>query len=101
MKSKFFNAAVALVMVVALFASAIPASADGPPDDYKPVDVGPELREWEATPARIEGGLTSFTADELDASGSYGSRRRHTVCRLCDGCQAVVVARRLQWPLLL
>jgi hypothetical protein len=67
MKSKFFNAAVALVMVVGLFASAIPGSADGPPEDYKPVDVGPELREWEATPERIEGGLVSFTAEELDA----------------------------------
>ncbi|MGD8603757.1 MAG: immune inhibitor A [Anaerolineales bacterium] len=67
MKSKFLNAAVALVMVAALFTSAMPASADGPPEDYKPVDVGPELRQWDATPERIEGGLTSFTAEELDA----------------------------------
>jgi len=67
MRSKWFGAAMILVLVVGAFASAAPATAAPPPPDYKPVDVGPELREWEATPERIEGGQVTITPEQIEA----------------------------------
>jgi len=67
MKSRSVPTAAALAMMAALLTTALPASASAPPPDYRPMDAGPELREWEATPGRIEGGLTAFTSEELAA----------------------------------
>jgi hypothetical protein len=59
---------IAILGILALLAAIVPtALAETPPIDYKPVDIGPELRTWEATPERIQGGFTGFTAEELDA----------------------------------
>jgi hypothetical protein len=67
MKAKVLGGFLIVSMLVGAMISAVPTAAAPPPPDYKPVDAGPELREWEATPERIEGGLTTFTAAELDA----------------------------------
>lgn len=64
MKSKYF---VVLIILALLVGSATLALAAPPPPDYKPVDVGPELREWEATPGRILGGLEAITPEEIEA----------------------------------
>jgi immune inhibitor A len=48
---------VAVLSIVALLtgmlAATIPVGAAPPPPDYRPVDVGPEVRQWEATRDRI------------------------------------------------
>lgn len=51
--------------------SSLSALAAPPPPDYSPVDVGPEIREWEATPERI-GNLESFdpAAEEAAAAAA-------------------------------
>lgn len=69
MKRNFWLAVgiVALAMVALLMIASAPAQAAQPLPDYKVYDVGPELREWEATPARIQGGLTALSAGELEA----------------------------------
>jgi hypothetical protein len=51
------------MLVVAVLPGAMVGASDTPPD-YVPVDVGPEIREWEATPDRIAG-LDRFGAAEL------------------------------------
>jgi len=52
MKAKWFSMTLIVAMlVVAIGPVTVLAAADFP--DYKPVDVGPELREWEAVPERI------------------------------------------------
>ncbi|MCP4403670.1 MAG: peptidase M6 [bacterium] len=56
-----------LILLVILTAASASVQASPPLPDYRPVDVGPELREWEATPERIEGELTPFSQEELDA----------------------------------
>jgi hypothetical protein len=50
---------IALVAVTSVQASQLP--------DYRPVDVGPELREWAATPQRIQGDITPLAPGEIDA----------------------------------
>ncbi len=50
MKFKFVSILGILVLLVAMLPMAVSASEDV---DYKPVDVGPELRTWEASPQRI------------------------------------------------
>jgi hypothetical protein len=46
---------IAILGIIVLLAGIVPvvALAAPPIPDYKPVDVGPELRTWEATPERI------------------------------------------------
>lgn len=51
MKSKLFATIIVLAMLLAPLS--VPASASPSLPDYKPVDLGPELRAWEATPERI------------------------------------------------
>ena len=67
MKHKFSAMLVIVVLLTSLLVSSVPAAASPPPPDYRPVDLGPEIREWEATPDRIQGGFTGFTPEELDA----------------------------------
>jgi immune inhibitor A len=45
----------AILSVVALLSGllALPAAAAPPPPNYSPTDIGPKIREWEATPERI------------------------------------------------
>lgn len=42
-----------IAVLLALQVGAMPALAAPKPPDYKPIDVGPEIRGWEATPDRI------------------------------------------------
>jgi hypothetical protein len=55
-----------VALLAGLLVAAVPVAA-GKPIDYQPVDVGPELREWEATPQRIQGGLAALNPDEVEA----------------------------------
>ncbi|NIM95909.1 MAG: peptidase M6 [Anaerolineales bacterium] len=63
MKRKTFSMLAILALLLGLMAAAIPASAGPKLPDPRPVDVGPEVREWEATPERI-GNLSSYLFDE-------------------------------------
>ena len=54
MRGKVFSGLLIVTMLVGAFVSAAPAAAGPPPPDYKPVDVGPEIRQWEATTMVIE-----------------------------------------------
>ena len=56
-----------LALMTGLLFSATAAGAAPPGPDYKPVDVGPELRTWDATPARIMGGMAPFSPEEIEA----------------------------------
>jgi hypothetical protein len=51
MNKKIFSVMGILALLIALVPMAVSAAADLP--DYKPVDVGPELRTWDATQERI------------------------------------------------
>lgn len=64
MKSKYFAVLIVLALLVvgATYVAAAP-----PPPDYKPVDIGPEIREWEATMDRIQGGLTGISPEQIEA----------------------------------
>lgn len=56
-----------LVLISLLMVASLPAQAAQPLPDYQVYDVGPELREWDATPDRIQGGLTALSQGEIDA----------------------------------
>jgi immune inhibitor A len=75
----------ALLGVMALLVALLPAAALAAPKlpDYKPVDVGPELRTWEATPQRIQGELTAQEIDALEAEAmAAASSTPYTDCIL-------------------
>jgi len=55
MRGKVLGSLLIVTMLAGAFISAAPAYAGPPPPDYKPVDVGPEIRGWEATKDRIAG----------------------------------------------
>lgn len=61
----------ALLGVLALLVAMLPAaavSASPPPPDYRPVDVGPELRTWEPTQDRIAAPpAVNFDEEEAEA----------------------------------
>ena len=44
MKAKVLGGLLIVTMLIGAMVSAVPASASPPPPDYKPVDVGPEIR---------------------------------------------------------
>ncbi|MGD8996827.1 MAG: immune inhibitor A [Anaerolineae bacterium] len=67
MKRKIYAVLGIFALLSGLLVAALPVGAAPPPPDYKPMDVGPEIRGWEATPERIEGGFTGFTPEEIDA----------------------------------
>ncbi|MCB9421905.1 MAG: immune inhibitor A [Ardenticatenaceae bacterium] len=58
---------IALAMVSLFMIASGPAQAAQPLPDYQIYDVGPELREWDATPDRIQGGLAALSQGEIDA----------------------------------
>lgn len=64
MKAKVLGGFLIVSMLVGAMISAAPVEAGPPPPDYKPVDVGPKIREWEATESRLNGAPVS--ADGLD-----------------------------------
>lgn len=55
------------LLLLVLSFSLAPAGASSPPPDYRPYDVGPELREWEATPDRIQDSLKDLMPDQVEA----------------------------------
>jgi hypothetical protein len=57
-----------LALMTGLLFSATVAGAAPSFPDYNIVDLGPELRSWEATPERIQGEFGAFTAEELKAA---------------------------------
>lgn len=62
--------------------SSLSALAAPPPPDYKPMDVGPEVRQWEATPERI-GNLESFDpAAEAAAAASIAGTTPLAQCTI-------------------
>lgn len=63
-----------MIVLALLVGSATLALAAPPPPDYKPVDVGPEIREWEATMDRLAGMPDSEAGEEFysaDAAADY------------------------------
>jgi len=58
---------VILALLMGLAAPLAPASAGPKPPDYKPVDIGPEIREWDATQERIQGGPSAITPQQEEA----------------------------------
>jgi hypothetical protein len=73
MKRKTFSGLMIFVLLLGLLVSALPAGAS-PPIDYKPVDVGPELRAWEPNQNRISGKPSSPAGEEwydADAAADY------------------------------
>lgn len=61
MRKRSFNLMIILALLTGLLSSATVAGAAPPPPDYTPIDFGPVIREWEATPARIVG-----SPDDID-----------------------------------
>lgn len=55
MRKRSFNIFMMVALLAGLLGSATLAGAAPPPPDYTPFDIGPEIRDWEATPARIIG----------------------------------------------
>jgi immune inhibitor A len=53
MKHKVVAVLSVVALLTGLLVAALPVGASPPPPDYRPVDVGPEIRGWEATPDRI------------------------------------------------
>jgi immune inhibitor A len=51
-----------LALLLGLIAGVLPVGA-APGIDYRPVDVGPEIREWEPTQARLEGSPAAAEAE--------------------------------------
>jgi immune inhibitor A len=117
MKARALNVVMSVAMVVAVLGGAAPALAAPKPPDYSPVDVGPEIRGWEATQDRIadtpdaaiaELGATSatpYTGCILETktwmrlnsvTGSYGFTPYYLVA---DGPLAQIwVQASLAWP---
>jgi hypothetical protein len=53
MREKILAIVSVLALMLGLMGGAMSVQAAPPPPDYRPVDVGAEIREWEATPDRI------------------------------------------------
>jgi hypothetical protein len=74
MKAKLFNISLVVVMLAVAIVPMTVLAATGLPD-YKPVDVGPELREWESTADRVQAPtvdlLTEVEAAEAAANTPY------------------------------
>lgn len=68
MKRKLLAILSILVIVGMLPGSALAAPR---PIDYKPVDMGPIIREWDAAPERIENTLAEAQAEAVTASTPY------------------------------
>jgi hypothetical protein len=67
MKRRVFAVLGIFALLSGLLVAALPVGAAPPGPDYKPMDVGPEIRGWEASPERIAGGFTGFTPEQIDA----------------------------------
>lgn len=63
----FVVSIIVLAMVSLLMIASLPVQAAQPLPDYKVYDVGPELREWDASPEHIQGGLEALSAGEIEA----------------------------------
>ena len=66
MKAKLFS----ILVVLALLAGQAPLAAMAAPQpiDYSPVDIGPEIRSWDATAERIDSSDQVQLADEMAAA---------------------------------
>jgi hypothetical protein len=74
MKAKVLGGFLIVSMLVGAMISAVPVAASPPPPDYKPVDVGPEIRSWDATEDRISSSSTAYDGEEFfssDAADEY------------------------------
>ena len=69
MNRKFFAILGTLALLVAMIPAAT-VSASPPLPDYKPVDVGPRLRDQEASASNILGGLEALTPAEADQNSA-------------------------------
>lgn len=82
MKFKVLSLIAIVTMMAGAFGAAAPAQAAPPPPDYKPVDIGPKIREWEATEARLSGspvnpdGLDTYSDDAAAEYSCYSGNSR-------------------------
>jgi immune inhibitor A len=116
MKVRAMNVLMSVAMVVGILGPAAPALAAPKPPDYVPVDVGPQIRGWEATRDRIAdtpadaaaevvASGTPYTSCILDTktwmrlnsvTGSYGFTNYYLVA---EGALAQIwVQASLAWP---
>ncbi|WP_075062765.1 choice-of-anchor J domain-containing protein [Ornatilinea apprima] len=70
MKFKAFYLFTVIALVFGMLATPVSVSAAPKPPDVKPIDIGPELREWEATPDRISGSLGEADAEAAEAAAA-------------------------------
>lgn len=70
MKFKAFYLFTVIALVFGMLATPVSVSAAPKPPDAKPIDIGPELREWEATPDRISGSLGEADAEAAEAAAA-------------------------------
>jgi immune inhibitor A len=79
MKAKWF---ITVLIVSLLIMAIVPVAGAAPkPIDYSPVDIGAEIRGWEATPERI-GNTPADAAAELAAAGVVSASTPYTDCIL-------------------
>ena len=69
MKGKILAVIGILVLVVALLPGAVGAAPK--PIDYVPMDMGPTIRGWDASPERIENTLAEAAAEVVPAATPY------------------------------
>ena len=69
MKGKFLSIVGILVLLVALVPAAVYAAPK--PIDYKPMDIGPVIRQWEPTQERIINTPADAAAEGFTSSTPY------------------------------
>ena len=114
MKTRRFLAVISILVIVGMLPGT--ALAAPKPIDYRPVDMGPIIRGWDATPERIENTLaeasaeiapaaTPYTECVLDTkywlrlnsvAGSYGLATYHLVAQ--GPLAQIWVQTNLAWP---
>jgi len=67
MKFKVFSVFAVLAFVMGTLGVAAPAAAAPPPPNYEPIDISPDVRQWDATPDHIRGGTSAITPEEVAA----------------------------------
>lgn len=112
MKKIFWRVFVTLAIITTFLVSSLPTGVVSKPIDYTPTDVGPEIREWEATPDRImkksDSGDEPTTTSSLivldsklflilnDYLGSYQFTTFHLVAESSD--TQIWIQANLAWP---
>jgi len=83
MKGKILSIIGIFALVLVSFASAVPTQASPPDDGPSPIDVGFEIRDWEATPDRLSSEVTpELIAAEEEAAAEAAAESDVSACVL-------------------